>query len=308
MKMKISSLNIMVDEMHAFKQRLQLAGQNIITITQGTFISFRNARAPEAAASIAYYALFSLFPLVLILIVAGSFFLQRAVVQEQLITWIAEVIPGSSDLINQNIQQVLNLRSTFGLIAIFSLLWSSSGVFNTLALNINRAWPDAPSRSFVSNRLIALVMVGGLIGISFIVLVLKTMVRLLPQHFSLLGFTNWEESSLWKVILITSPPVLNFLIYWVLYWWIPNIEVGGRASSIASLIITIIQRLFTMAFSWYLGSGFERYELVYGSLSTIVVLMFWAYFSSWITLWGAHLTAAISRREKQAAGKTKPPA
>ncbi|NPV75646.1 MAG: YihY/virulence factor BrkB family protein [Anaerolineae bacterium] len=298
--MKSDSMSALYSEAHAFVLRLRLAWRNILAILRETFFTFREARAPEAAASIAYYALFSFFPLILLLVVGGSFFLQRAIVQEQLVAWIGEIIPGSVDLINQNIQRVLNLRSTFGFIAIISLLWSSSGVFNTIALNINRAWPDAPRRSYVSNRAMALVMAGGLIGISFIALVMKTLVRVLPEHIPLLGITGWQTSRLWQLFVIISPPVLSFLILWVLYWWIPNIGVSGRASSIAALITAFIHRLFSFAFSWYLDSGLERYELVYGSLSTIVALMFWIYFTSWITLWGAHLTGAISRREKQA--------
>lgn len=297
--MKGNSISSLSSEAQAFVSRMRLAWLNILSILQESFSTFRKARAPEAAASIAYYALFSLFPLILLLVVGGSFFLQRAVVQEQLVTWIGEMIPGSVDLINQNIRRVLNLRSTFGFIATISLLWSSSGVFNTLALNINRAWPEAPSRSYVSNRVIALVMVGGLISVSFILLVMKTLVRVLPENIPLLGITGWQTSMLWKVFVNISPPVLSFLILWVLYWWIPNTGVSGRASSIAALITAFIHRLFWFAFSWYLGSGLERYELVYGSLSTIVVLMFWIYFTSWITLWGAHLTGAVSRREKQ---------
>jgi membrane protein len=298
--MKSNSISSLYTEVQSFSFRLRLAGKNIIAILRESLASFQNTHASQAAASIAYYALFSLFPLVLVLVVGGSFFLQRTVVQEQLISWIGQIVPGSVDLINQNIQQVLNLRGTFGFIAVITLLWSSSGVFNTIVQNINRAFPEAPRRSYVSNRMIALVMVGGLIGISFIALVMKTLVRLLPEHIPLLGLTGWQTSSLWSWFIIVSPPILNFLIFWVLYWWIPNIGVSSRASSVAALITSLIQRLFSLGFSWYLGSGLERYELVYGSLSSIVVLLFYIYLTSWIILWGAHLTAAISRREKLA--------
>lgn len=298
--MKSNSIHSFFTELQAFSSRMKLAWKNIIMIVRQTFITFRDTRAPEAAASIAYYAIFSLFPLILLLVVGGSFFLQRAVIQEQLVTWIGEIIPSSSDMINENMKQVLNLRGTFGFIAVIMLLWSSSGVFNTIVLNINLAFPDARRRSFVSNRMMALVMVGGLIGISFIAVVMKTAVRLIPEHIPLLGLTGWRSSVLWKWYIIVSPPILNFLIYWVLFWWIPNIDVSKRASLIAALITTFIQRAFSLGFSWYLGSGLERYELVYGSLSSIVVLMFWIYLTGWITLWGAHLTASISRHEKRA--------
>ncbi|MCC6147000.1 MAG: YihY/virulence factor BrkB family protein [Anaerolineaceae bacterium] len=299
--MKSISISSLRPALYAFGGRLKLAGVNILAITRETFLGFRDARASEAAASIAYYAFFSLFPLLLLLVVGGSFFLQRAVVQAQLGNWIGEIVPGAVDLINQNIQQVLKRRGTFGFIATASLLWSSSGVFNTVVLNINHAWPNARRRSYVTNRVLALSMAGGLIGLSFIALVMKTLVQVLPEHIPLLGVTGWQNSFVWQFFIAILPPVLTFLILWVLYWWIPNTEVSGRASSIAAFITALIYRLFSFGFSWYLGSGLGRYELVYGSLSTIVVLMFWIYFTSWITLWGAHLTSALSRRDKRTA-------
>jgi len=288
-------------EVQGFFFRLKLAWKNIIQIMRRSWGTFQNTNAPQAAASIAYYAIFSLFPLILVLIVGGSFFLQRAVVQQQLVIWITQAIPGSADLINENIRQVLTLRGTFGLIGLITLLWSSTGVFNTLVKNINLAFPEARRRSYLSNRMMSLLLVGGLISVSFIAMVMKTMVRLLPDHIPMLGLTGWKNSVFWNWFTIILPPVLTLLIFWILYWWIPNIGISVRAAFTAALITTFIQRLFSLGFSWYLGSGLERYELVYGSLSSVVVLMFWIYLTSWITLWGAHLTASISSHEKHAA-------
>lgn len=299
--MKSDSFSGLLIEMQGFFFRLKLAWKNIIQILRRSWGTFQNTNAPQAAASIAYYAIFSLFPLILVLIVGGSFFLQRAVVQQQLVIWITQAIPGSADLINENIRQVLTLRGTFGLIGLITLLWSSTGVFNTLVKNINLAFPEARQRSFLSNRMMSLLLVGGLISVSFIAMVMKTMVRVLPDHIPMLGLTGWKNSGFWNWFTIISPPVLTLLIFWILYWWIPNIGISVRASFTAALITTFIQRLFSLGFSWYLGSGLERYELVYGSLSSVVVLMFWIYLTSWITLWGAHLTASISCHEKHAA-------
>ena len=55
--------------------------------------------------------------------------------------------------------------------------------------------------------------------------------------------------------------------------------------------------IITLGFTWYLGSGLVQYELVYGSLGTIVGLMFWIYLGSLITLFGAHLTATLSQQK-----------
>ena len=54
----------------------------------------------------------------------------------------------------------------------------------------------------------------------------------------------------------------------------------------------------TDGFSWYLSSGIVRYELVYGSLGTVVALMLWIYIGVLITLFGAHLSAAVARHRR----------
>jgi membrane protein len=71
---------------------------------------------------------------------------------------------------------------------------------------------------------------------------------------------------------------------------------------IGALVTVAIWRLFSLGFTVYLSGSINRYKLVYGSLGSIVVLMFWFYLSSWITLYGAHLTAAIDRRIKRTYG------
>ncbi|MHB1385074.1 MAG: YhjD/YihY/BrkB family envelope integrity protein, partial [Bellilinea sp.] len=49
-------------------------------------------------------------------------------------------------------------------------------------------------------------------------------------------------------------------------------------------------------FTWYLSSGIIRYEILYGSLGTVLALMFWIYLSCLIILLGAHLTASIDQQ------------
>jgi len=269
----------------------------IISIFREAWFTFHHTHATEGAASIAYYSLFSLFPLLLVLIVAGSYMLQQTNVQQVLLEWVVESIPGSRELILQNIQQVLALRGTFGLVALISLVWSASGVFNTMAANINRAFPEAQTRNFFTNRIVALAMIGGLVVIIFLLLFFNTIFRLIP-HIDIPILGTGHQTRVWQIFSLTFPILLNFLVFYLLYWWVPNTNVSRRASFIGALFTTVISRLFTLLFSLYLSSGFDRYEIVYGSLGTIVALMFFIYFTGWIVLFGAHLTASISRRIK----------
>ncbi len=65
-----------------------------------------------------------------------------------------------------------------------------------------------------------------------------------------------------------------------------------RAAGFSALGITIAWRIASNIFQWYLGSGLARYEVIFGSLSAIVVLMLWIYISNLILFFGAHLCAA----------------
>jgi membrane protein len=272
----------------------------VLAILKEAYKSFIHSRAHEGAASIAYFALFSLFPMMLVLVVIGSYFLQNISVQEQLIYWVTSSIPGAEEIISQNIERMLSLRGAFGLVGVVSLLWSASGVFNGLAANINRAWPEAQTRNFVSNRVVALGILGGLVVLLGILLFFDTLYTLLPEFtLPISGSQAWHKSTLWQWFSTILPVFLNFLIFWVIYWKVPNLKVSRRGSFIGALVTLVIWRLFTLGFSLYLGGSFARYELVYGSLGTIVVLMFWVSLTGYITLLGAHLTAAIDRRVKQ---------
>jgi membrane protein len=100
---------------------------------------------------------------------------------------------------------------------------------------------------------------------------------------------------LWTALSDLVPLLFTFLLFLALYRWVPDVEVEWRAALWAALIIALAWETAANAFTWYLGSGLARYRIVYGSLGTVVALMFWIYLSSWIILFGAHLSAAVSR-------------
>jgi membrane protein len=93
-----------------------------------------------------------------------------------------------------------------------------------------------------------------------------------------------------KVVYWTVP----FLLFYSLYRIIPNVKVPIKAAGISALGITIIWRAASNLFQLYLASDFARYEVIFGSLSVIVIFLFWIYISSVILFFGAHLCAASS--------------
>jgi membrane protein len=142
---------------------------------------FVGARAAEASASIAYYAIFSLFPLLIILVVVGSFVLESEDVERWVLDFEAEVIPVSHQLIEENIQRIFELRGTVGFVALVGLSWSATSVLAVLVRNINCAWTEAEPRNFLESRLMALGIVGGLVVLLFLSSVLTTVLGTLAR-------------------------------------------------------------------------------------------------------------------------------
>jgi membrane protein len=193
-------------------------------------------------------------------------------------------------LIAENINQVLAARGSVGLIGLLGLAWAAMGVFTVLVRNISRAWPDAKVRNIFKMRLMALVMLTGLIGGLLTLFVVNTVTAFLPQDVNHVA----EKATSSRFFSDLAMGVLLFFILLVLYHWLPGISVRWRDITWGALVSAISIAIVTRVFTWYLGSGLSTYNLIYGSLGAIVALLFWIYMLSLIIFVGAHLSASIA--------------
>ncbi|MEJ2207849.1 MAG: YihY/virulence factor BrkB family protein [Anaerolineae bacterium] len=265
-------------------------------LVRRTIESFGQARSAQSAAGMAYYAFFSLFPLTLFLVsVVSTIFVQeRQQAMTEVINLIRRAIPISPGLIRDNVQQVLDARGTVGVIGAVGTLWSATGFFSILSTNINRAWPGAEPRNFFEQRLVALSMIAILLVLLVLSLASTAILNILsPWQIPLLDSFSLQETLLWRIVSSVVPWFFAFLLFLALYRWTPNIHVSWRAAGWAALVVSLVWQLAASTFAWYVSSGLARYQLVYGSLGTIIALLFWIYLTSWFTLFGAHLSASI---------------
>jgi membrane protein len=265
----------------------------VVGVIRDAFQRFSQARGAEAAASLAYYTMFSLFPLLLALIAGGSFFLEGEQVKQEVIQSVSEVIPISQDLIESNVQQVLKQRGTVGIVGVIGLLWSGMGVFTVLVRHLNRAWENAKPRNLLERRLVALGIVGLLVVLLILSLLSTPILDFLPD---LQGEVSLYETTLWGILSAVLPAVFSFVIFLILYRWVPNTRVSWRQAVTGAAFVAVVWELAKEGFTWYLSSGLVRYRLVYGSLGAVVALMLWVYLSSLLTLLGAHLSAAVGEK------------
>ncbi len=255
------------------------------------------------AASLAYYALFALFPLTLFLVAIVGSVLESDVAYYQTLNFIRSIFPFSGDVVEKNLAEVIQRRGTVGALGILGLLWSASGFFHTLALGVNRAWPKVKLRSFVQSRLVALGMIGALIVLFLLSLITSTVTGLMPAVLNLIGIDTWIlRSSVWRLVLRVVPALFTFLLFTALYRWVPNKTVRWKAVLTGALIITLAWEAGKSVFGLYLASGLARYEFIYGSLGTLIALMVWIYVTSMLTLFGAYLVASLDMRAEQLQG------
>ncbi len=265
----------------------------VLGILRMTFQRFAEVKGSEAAASLAYYAFFSIFPMLLVFIVVGSFFVDRQVVQTQLLNLLQGILPGAENVIIANIERVLELRGAVTFIALISLIWSATSVFNILAKNINRAFPDAKEPDFFKGRMLGFFMFLALCLLLLLSFGASTVSSLIPVINIPFNEKALHETFVWQVGAFLVPVTLNMLMFWALYLWVPMVNVPHKAAFLGGLITGVAWELLNNAFTWYLSSGLSRYRLVYGSVGTIVALLFWIYLTSMIVLIGAHLTSSI---------------
>ena len=277
----------------SFYHRMDDFSGGVVEILRVAFQRFGAERGAEASASMAYYALFSIFPMLLVLIVIGSFFVDRIVVQNQLLSLLQGVIPGVEEVVIGNIEQVLQLRGAVTFFALISLTWSATSVFNILVKNINRAFPTAAVPDFFKGRLMGIFMVLILIILMLLSFGVSTLTGLIPAIKVPLNDMYLHETFIWQIGAFLVPIGFNFLMFWALYYWIPTVKVSRKASVLGGLVAGVAWELLNNVFTWYLSSGSSQYRLVYGSVGMIVALLFWIYMTAMITLLGAHLTASI---------------
>lgn len=271
----------------------------ILGIFADAIRTFGETQASQAAASMAYYAMFSLFPLIIALIAAGSFLVNRDWVMSRVVGAITGVLPVSTSLIEQNVARVFQLRGAVGAAGLVGLIWSASGVFSSLVYNVNRAWSQAPARGFLRQRLIAVSMVIILILLMITSVVASSILNLLTSlNVPFLTSMGLGNQAIVHIISTVAPFFFILLMFLGIYRWIPTPNVSWRAAAVGAALATVGWGLAARGFKLYLTSGLVDYQLVYGSLGAIVALLFYIYISSQIALFGAHLTASIDRNRE----------
>ncbi|MFZ2958517.1 MAG: YihY/virulence factor BrkB family protein [Candidatus Ozemobacteraceae bacterium] len=285
--------------------RSLVLGRRLFTVSGITWKRFCEVEAGEASAAIAFYALFSMFPLILLLTHFCSFVLQNPGNQQEVLTFIEQFLPNSQHLIRENLPQILNQNGEGTLFGTVILLWASTGVFAGIAQNINQAWHCSEPRHFLVDRSIGILIIVGLSALLIGSIIVTTAIQFFLKFppIALEMFLPLQSYAGYFLLRLV-PIAFIFSLFLFLYKWVPNTRVLWTEAAWGALFATISGEFTKSIFVWYISSRLPAYQLLYGSLGLVVALMLWIYVFSFIVLLGCNLSAAIAS-ENRLSGKAE---
>lgn len=242
------------------------------------------------AAALAYYAIFSIFPLTLLLAIGISRVVGSSVAQEQIASALTLFLPESSEtvtLFQDSIQRAVDQNTSFGIIALVGLVWAGSGLFTNLASALDLIFHVPQARSLWRQRLVALLMI-----VTLVVLVTASFIA--SGIIGLLSIFFLNRPGLWLTIASVFLPLsLNMMMFVLLFRFVPLRSVHWDAIWPAAIMGAAGFELAKRAFAWYLAN-FANYQIVYGSITTVIILLFWTYLLASIFLFTAELCAQLN--------------
>lgn len=244
------------------------------------------------AAALAYFAIFSIFPLALLVFSAVGFFLDDPARQQQVFDAITELLPDMAsiviDVAEDTMQNIIASRNISGFIAVIGLIWSASGFFRALEFSVNVIFGTGVPRPIWTSRGVGMIMALLVIPLMLVAVVLITLSGFLV---ALPGIPPVLKPYLSAGINYVVSLILFVIIFFLVYRYIPRTWTPVRAALVGAIPASIAMVLLTFGFNWYLQSGFASFNVLYGSIGALVALMFYLYLVNYIVLLGAELAA-----------------
>jgi len=239
------------------------------------------------SAALSYYAIFSLFPLIILLIIVIGSWLGPAAARNQIEGVLRLFLPASTaDFLQDSIATTLDQRGSFGVVAALTLLWSSLGFFSNLSSALSRTFRDEKGYNTWSSRVMGLGMMLAL-GVLLVASLATTLVFNLMDLIIFFDSTPWLTTTAFVVPLSLSVAIFAFL-----YRFIPRRSVRWDAIWVAAFLGGGAWEVAKRVFAWYLDN-LASYSLVYGSVAMMIVLMLWVYMTGLIILLGAEVCVAL---------------
>jgi membrane protein len=257
----------------------------------------RETLKPETAitaAAIAYFALFSIFPITLLSVSIASFGFDPSMDRQFIIQRLEFIAPAMGQLLGQNIDEIIEARGPVTGIALVGLIWSASTVFYTFTHTLNQIWETKRRRAVWKRRGLAILFVLIFVGpalflASFAGSMIAHLRPFLPDSIiSLVG----GGSAVLAVLL-------DVALFMVLYLMLPHGTSTWREILAGAIGAGLLWELAKKAFLSFISTYISVSNMVYGSVAAIIAFLAWAYLSGLIFHFGAYLSVSYFQLKQQ---------
>lgn len=264
-----------------------------------TFNEFNDDNAIKLSASLSYYTIFALPPLMIIIITLCGFFFGKDAVTGQLYGQINGLVGNDAAIQIQNAIKNVELSNSNVFATIFGgimLLIGASGVFAEIQSSINYIWglrakPNKGVKKFIQNRLMSFSMIASVGFLLLVSLLVNSVMDLLSARLKL----YFPESTvyLFYVLNIVIVFLIITLLFAIIFRTLPDGNIKWKDAFIGASSTSVLFMIGKFAIGFYLGSS--TVATVYGAAGSIIIILLWVYYSAIILYFGAEYTKVYAR-------------
>jgi len=245
------------------------------------------------AAAIAYFALLSLFPLILLSISIATFYLGSLMDQQLVIHRLEFVAPALGQLVGVNIDEIIRIRGPVSGFALVGLIWSASTIFYTLTHTLNEIWGNLSGHRVWKRRGLAILFVLAFAGpILFLASIAGSLMT------NLRGILPDQIIPITGIIGFVLAALLDVALFLLLYLMLPHGRSNWREVLPGAVGAGVLWELAKKAFLFIVATYVTNSNLVYGSVAAIIAFLTWAYLSGLILIFGANLSVAFYQQKQ----------
>jgi membrane protein len=289
----------MVKYSYKINQMTPFKLKDIIQIFRTTYTEWDKKDPFRQSAIIAYYSIFSIPGLLVLIIAISGYFFGKEAVNQKLIAQISETIGADAALQIQDVlsKSTTDISTTWGsIIGIIILLMGATGVFVELQKSLNLIWNVKTKHQngiwlMIKSRIFSFGLILAIAFLLTISLVISTALVAISKYFIV-------ESS---QFMMTLYGVLNFIIsllvisalFGMMFKILPDAKIQWKHVWLGSLVTGLLFTIGKMALAYYFGKA--EPASIYGAAGSIILILLWVSYSSMILFFGAEFTAAYAK-------------
>jgi len=276
------------------RQGREIARLTGISLWRG-LVGFYHSDNFTYAASIAYYALLSIFPFAMLgFAIIGSVTADEAD-RADVLRFVLRYFPQQFDFITLQLDAFRASPLTLGIAGTVALVWGALGFFGAVSTAVNYAWGVEKTRSYWKHKLFSFVMllVAGALLVAATLLVSASQIvgatwfaGILSQFPGLLVLRGFA--------IRNATTAMFVLVVGLVYYFVPNAKVRFRDVWIGAFLTGLLWKGALFGFGWYMRD-MDRFTRVNGSIAAVVVFLGWVWVQAVILLYGVEFTAAYAR-------------